>query len=72
MGTPSSSIFSEIFLQITEHTSILAILNHHNIMGYFRFVDDFLIIYNKRITEIQECLIYNKGITEIQECLRRV
>jgi len=40
MGAHTSSIFSEIFLRITEHTSILGMLNHHNIVGYFRFVDD--------------------------------
>lgn len=36
----TSSVFSEIFVQIAENTSILDILNHHNIVGYFVFVDD--------------------------------
>lgn len=40
MAAHTSSVFSEIFVQIAEHTSILDILNHHNIVGYFMFVDD--------------------------------
>jgi hypothetical protein len=55
MGAPTF-IFSEIFLQYTDHTSILKILNHHKIVGYYRYVDDICIIYHKKITEIKNAL----------------
>jgi hypothetical protein len=53
MGSPTSSIFSEIFLQYIENTNILDIPLQNNIIGYFRYVDDILIIYNDTITNIQ-------------------
>jgi hypothetical protein len=43
MGAPSSAILSEIYLQHLEHTKIIDILTQH-IMGYFRYVDDILVI----------------------------
>jgi hypothetical protein len=53
MGSPTSSIFSEIFLQYIENTNILDILLQNNIIGYFRYVDNILIIYNDNVTNIQ-------------------
>ena len=46
MGVPSSSILSEIYLQFLENTRIYDILLRHQIMGYFRYVDDILIVYD--------------------------
>ena len=54
MGSPTSSIFSEIFLQHIENTAIFDILVHNNIIGYFRYVEDILIVYNDTITNIQD------------------
>jgi hypothetical protein len=44
MGAPSSSILSEIYLQFTENTKIFEILKNFIIEGYYRYVDDILII----------------------------
>ena len=61
MGTPKSSIFSELLLQYTDNTSMPKILKYHKIVGYFRYVDDVLIIYDNRITEIKNLLKMRKG-----------
>jgi len=56
MGVPTSSILSEFFLQNLENSKIYDILLNCNIVGYFRYVDDLLIIYNERKTDIQDLL----------------
>jgi len=50
MGSPTSSIFSEVFLQHIESTVIFEILVQNHIVGYFRYVDDILIICSDSIT----------------------
>jgi hypothetical protein len=54
MGAPSFSILSEIFLQELESTSITEIITNNNILGYFRYVDDVLIVYNEKHTNIHD------------------
>jgi hypothetical protein len=54
MGAPSSGIFSEIYLQNLEHTKIIDILTQHNTVGYFRYVDDILIVYDVNLTVINK------------------
>jgi len=54
MGSPTSSIFSEIFLKHIESTAIFDILVQNHTVGYFRCVDDILIVYNKSITNIHD------------------
>ena len=56
MGAPTSSIFSEIYLQYLENTQIYDILMNYRIIGYFRYVDDNLIVHKKELTNIQEIL----------------
>jgi hypothetical protein len=56
MGAPSSSILSELYLQYIEHTIIFDTLTKHNILGYFRYVDDVLIAYDTTVTDIHEVL----------------
>jgi hypothetical protein len=56
MGAPTSSIFSEIFLQWLENTTIYDILFSHNIVAYFRYVDDILVIYNDTDTNLKNVL----------------
>jgi hypothetical protein len=56
MGTPTSAILSESFLQYLEHNHIIHILQKHNIIGYYRYADNILIIYNIQITQIQNTL----------------
>ena len=51
MGSPTSSVFSEIYLQYMENTAIFDILVHNNITGYFRYVYDILVVYHKSITD---------------------
>ena len=54
MGAPSSSILSEVYLQYIENTEALSILTKPGIEGYFRYVDDILLIYNKHIIDIND------------------
>jgi hypothetical protein len=56
MGTPYSPTFSEIYLQYLEHSSIYEILLKYNILGYFCYVDDILIAYDNKTTDITEVL----------------
>jgi hypothetical protein len=54
MGFLTPSIFSEIFLQHIENTAIFDILIYNNIVGYFQYVDDILLVYNDTVTNIQD------------------
>jgi hypothetical protein len=46
MGAPTSSLLSEIVLQNWEH-NIIRVLIENQIIGYFRYVDDIMIIYDE-------------------------
>ena len=54
MGASSSAVLSEIYLQHLEHTKIVDILKQHDIIGYFRYVDDIVIVYNENSTDVNE------------------
>jgi hypothetical protein len=54
MGAHTSSFLSEIFLQYIENTEIFYILRSSRIEGYYRYVDDILIVYNESHTDIEE------------------
>lgn len=56
MGAPTSAIFLEIYLQYIEHTFIYDILIHNNVRGYFRYVDEILLIYDTEITDTHTVL----------------
>jgi hypothetical protein len=56
MGAPTSAILAEVFIQYLEHTTILDILKKFQIVHYYRYVDDNLIIYNIRITNTDNTL----------------
>jgi hypothetical protein len=66
MGAPTSSVLSEIYLQSLEHTIIFDILIRQKIIGYYRYLDDILLVYDTRLTEIEQVLHHfnrtNKGI----------
>jgi hypothetical protein len=47
MGAPTSSIFSELYLQFLGNSTIHNILLNYDIKGYFRYVDDILIVYDE-------------------------
>jgi len=63
MGAPTSSILSKIYLQSLENTKIFDILKEEKIIGYFRYVDDILIIYNENITDVNQVLKSFNNIT---------
>jgi hypothetical protein len=72
MGPPSSSIFSEIYLQFLEHNEFLKILSDHKIVSYSRYVDDILLIYNHSITNIEQVLnAFNNIHNNIQFILEK-
>jgi nucleoside-specific outer membrane channel protein Tsx len=52
MGAPTSSTLAEIFIQHLEHTIIYKILQKHQIVDYYRYIDDILIICNEHHTNI--------------------
>ena len=54
MGAPTSSVFSEIYLQSLENQEIHQLLNKHNIKAYFRYVDDILIVYDRNTSNIHD------------------
>jgi DNA-binding cell septation regulator SpoVG len=57
MGAPSSAIVTEIFMQYLEHTITVDILKKYQIIDYYRYVDDILIIYSAQTTNINNTLI---------------
>ena len=66
MGCPSPAI---LFLRYIEETYIVQIARNHHLLGYFRYVDDILIIYYHNITGmnlfLQDCnLIRNEVIKQ--------
>jgi hypothetical protein len=65
MGAPNSSIFSEIYLKYLENTKILDILLKQRIIGYFRYADDILTVYNNQITNTHDVLSLFNNIREI-------
>jgi hypothetical protein len=54
MWAPSSEVLSEVYLQHLEHTEIIKIITQHNILGYFRYVDDTPMICDDNSTDIHE------------------
>jgi hypothetical protein len=67
MGAPTSSILSEIYMQFMENTIIYDILRNSNAEGYFRYVDDILIVCKDNITNTEKVLSsfnnINPGLT---------
>ena len=54
MGSPSSSILSELYIQHMEHTKAIHTLTKLGIVAYFHYVDDILLIYNKHHMDIED------------------
>jgi hypothetical protein len=52
MGAPTSSILSEIYIQCLKHMDLYEILLRHHIIGYYRYVDDLLLVFDTQITNI--------------------
>ena len=66
MVAPTFSILSEVYLQLLESTKIFYILRNHQLIGYFIYVDNILIIYKDNLTNIQETLRLFDNISLIQ------
>lgn len=61
IGAPTSSIFSEIYLQYLENTKIFNFLKNYHLIDYFRYVDDILLVYKNGLTNFHEILnLFNK------------
>jgi hypothetical protein len=56
MGAPTSAILAETYIQNMERTQINHILKAQQIIAYFRYVDDILIIYDNKNTDINQTL----------------
>ena len=56
MGTPSSGLTAEIFLQHIEHTHLAHLTHKHRIINYCQYVDDILLMYDSTHTSIQMIL----------------
>ena len=52
MGASSSGLIAEFFFQKLEDTHLTLLLDKHNISAYFRYMDDILIIFDSRHTDI--------------------
>jgi len=58
MGAHTSSVLSELYLEFMEHDKLYTILLQKNILGYFRYVDDILIVYNDSNTDTDKALVH--------------
>jgi uncharacterized protein (DUF1697 family) len=56
MGAPTSSIFSELYLQFLKNSTIYNILINYDVKGYFRYVNDILIVYDEEKTNVDTLL----------------
>jgi hypothetical protein len=63
MGSPTSSILTEVYIQHMEGTTNPMILSKHNIKGYYRYIDDILIAYTDTTTNIHTVLDEFNSIT---------
>lgn len=52
MSAPSSVIVAEIFSQFMGCNNMYNILLKHKVIGYFRYMDYILLIYNDKLTDI--------------------
>jgi hypothetical protein len=68
MGAPISAILAEIFIQYMEHKYIYQILRTREIVAYYRYVDDILIIYDQHKTNIEQTL---EEFNNIQPTIKR-
>ena len=56
MVTPSSSMIAEIFLQHNEHSHLVGLSIKLNIVNYFHYINDILVIFDPSHTNIQATL----------------
>jgi hypothetical protein len=56
MGAPTSGLLAEFVFQHLEHTHIPLLTDKHNIAGYFRYLNNILIIYDSNLSDIHDIL----------------
>jgi hypothetical protein len=56
MGAPTSTILVETFIQHMEHEHIYPLLKTHEIIAYYRYVDDMFIIYDQNKANMEQTL----------------
>jgi hypothetical protein len=67
MGTSISAILAEVYIPYIEHKKLYPVLKKHQIIAYFRYVNNILIIYNQNKTNIEEPLTeFNKQTASIK------
>jgi hypothetical protein len=72
VSTPTSNILAKIYIQHTEQKQLCPILKEGQIIGYFRYIDNSLIIYNQNKTDIDETLTeFNKQNTSIKFTIKK-
>jgi hypothetical protein len=72
MGAPTSIILTETSIQHMEHKPIYPVLIKHQIIGYYRHVDEILIIYDQKKTNIDKTLIgFNKQQIDIKFTIQK-
>jgi hypothetical protein len=54
VGAPTYAILAEVYIQHMGHKQLYSILMNYQIIGYFRYIDDILIIYNQNKRNIDE------------------
>jgi hypothetical protein len=62
MGAPISAILAETFIEHMEHKHIYPILKTHEIIAYYRYIDDIIIMYDQNKTK-QTLNKYSKNLT---------
>jgi hypothetical protein len=56
MGVPTSSVLSVLYIQHLENMALYEILIRYRIIGYYRYVDDLLHVFDSRINNIHDVL----------------
>jgi hypothetical protein len=88
MGSPTSPVLSAVYIQFMENTKLHTILIKNKVLGYFRYIDDILIVYNDADTDVDVLLdlfnntmptmtfsiqkMTNNSINDSQDCGKRI
>lgn len=69
---PTSNILAKVYIQHTEQKQLYPISKEGQIIGYFRYKDNSLIIYNWNKTNVGETLTeFNKQSTSIKFIIKK-
>jgi ribosomal protein S17E len=72
VGALTSAILAKVYIQYMEHKQLYPVLMNHEIIGYFRYIDEILIIYNQNKTIIDGTLTeFSKQRTNIKFSVKK-